>query len=159
MYIYIFKDGYRSKERIRIYFKIGRSTKRFVVFEFIYFVLTYVLYIYVCFQLVAFVREHVWHKAFLMGYSMRLELILVSSINASIIYKYIYILFYRLLGWLIYSPYSWSLYVIICLSRRSVSSLCFFLGYLMPLWSSLVMFVVFYCHLILFLILPCLNDE
>ena len=34
-----------SKERIKIYFKIGRSTKRFVFFEFIYFVLTYILYI------------------------------------------------------------------------------------------------------------------
>ena len=44
--INIFKDGCcRSKERIRMYFKIGRSTKRFVFFEFIYFVLTYVLYI------------------------------------------------------------------------------------------------------------------
>ena len=67
IYIYIyFKYNVccRSKERIRIYFKIGRSTKRFVFFEFIYFVLTYVLYIYVRFQLVAFVREHVWHKAF-----------------------------------------------------------------------------------------------
>ena len=64
-------------------FKIERSTKRFVFVEFIYFVLTYVLYICVCFQLVAFVREHVWHKAFYMGYSMRLELTLVSSINES----------------------------------------------------------------------------
>ena len=43
--LYIYKDGWcRSKERIRIYFKI-RSTMRFVFFEFIYFVLTYVLYI------------------------------------------------------------------------------------------------------------------
>ena len=42
----IYKDGCcRSKERIRIYFKIRRSMKRFVFFEFIYFVLTYVLYI------------------------------------------------------------------------------------------------------------------
>ena len=46
MYIYIYKDGCcRSKERIRIYFKIRRSTKRFVFFEFIYLILTYVLYI------------------------------------------------------------------------------------------------------------------
>ena len=34
-----------SKERIKIYFEIGRSTKRFVFFEFIYFVFTYMLYI------------------------------------------------------------------------------------------------------------------
>ena len=33
------------KKKIRIYFKIRTSTKRFVFFEFIYFVLTYVLYI------------------------------------------------------------------------------------------------------------------
>ena len=44
IYIYI-NVGCRSKERIRIYFKIGKSTKRFVFFEFIYFVLTYMLYI------------------------------------------------------------------------------------------------------------------
>ena len=43
------------------------------------FILFLFCYIYVCFQLVAFVREHMWHKAFLMGYSMRLELTLVSS--------------------------------------------------------------------------------
>ena len=34
----------------------------------------------VCFQLVAFFREHVWHKALLMGYS-RLELTVVCSLN------------------------------------------------------------------------------
>ena len=33
LYIYIYKDGcWRSKERTRIYSKIGRSTKRFVCF-------------------------------------------------------------------------------------------------------------------------------
>ena len=48
-------------------------------------------YIYVCFQLVAFVREHVWHKAFLMGYLMRLELTLVSSINDPSLVRLIYI--------------------------------------------------------------------
>ena len=46
IYIYMCKDGCcRSKERMRIYFKIRMSTKRFVFFRFIYFVLTYVLYI------------------------------------------------------------------------------------------------------------------
>ena len=34
----------KSKERTKLYFKIGRSTKRFVFFESIYFVLTYLLY-------------------------------------------------------------------------------------------------------------------
>ena len=38
-------------------------------------------YICVCFQLVVFVREHIWHKALLMGYSMRLELTLDCSLN------------------------------------------------------------------------------
>ena len=61
-----------------IYFKIGRSTKRFVFFEFILFLHT--CYICVCFQLVAFMREHMGHKALLMGYSMRLKLTLVSSL-------------------------------------------------------------------------------
>ena len=31
-------------------------------------------YVYLCFQLIAFVREHMWHKAFLLGYSMKLKL-------------------------------------------------------------------------------------
>ena len=34
----------RSKERIKMYFKMGRSTKRLVFFEFIYFIQTYMLY-------------------------------------------------------------------------------------------------------------------
>ena len=43
IYIYIYKDGCcRSKERIKIYSKIRRPTKRFVFFEFIHFILTYV---------------------------------------------------------------------------------------------------------------------
>ena len=91
IYIYIYKDGCRSKERIRIYFKIRRSTKRFLFFKFIYFVLTYMLYVYVCFQLVAFIGEHMWHKALLMGYSMRLELTLVSSLNDLWLVRWVYI--------------------------------------------------------------------
>ena len=38
-------------------------------------------YIDACFQLVAFVREHIWQKALLMGYSMKLELTCVCSLN------------------------------------------------------------------------------
>ena len=38
-------------------------------------------YIRVYFQLVTFVRKLIWHKALLMGYSMRLELIRVCSLN------------------------------------------------------------------------------
>ena len=49
------------------------------IFEFILFLHTY---IYICFQLVTFVREHVWHKASLMEYLMRLELTLVFAQSA-----------------------------------------------------------------------------
>ena len=45
IYIYIYVCC-RSKERIKMYSRIGRSMKRFVFFKFIYFVLTYVLYMY-----------------------------------------------------------------------------------------------------------------
>ena len=52
---------YRSKERIKIYFKIGRSSKRFVSFEFIYFVLVYMLYMRMflacCFRQRAYVAQ------------------------------------------------------------------------------------------------------
>ena len=73
VYIYIYIYIY-----IYTYFKIGRSTKRFVFFEIIYL---FCSYIHVCFQLVAFFREHIWHKALLMGYSMKLELTLVRCLN------------------------------------------------------------------------------
>ena len=53
------------------------STKRF----FLGFVYLFYYYIRVCFQFVDFVREHIWHKAFLMGYSMRLEHTRVCSLN------------------------------------------------------------------------------
>ena len=46
--------------------------------EFIYLVSSCIR---VCFQLVTFVREHTWHKALLMGYSMRLELTPVWNSN------------------------------------------------------------------------------
>ena len=78
--------------------------KRFVFFEFIYFVLTCVLYI--CFQLVALIIEHVWHKAFLMGYSIRLELTLVSSINDPWLIKLVYI-------GVVAVPLSWSAFTLV----------------------------------------------
>ena len=61
-----------------MYFKIGRSTKRFVFFLFIYL---FCSYLRVCSQLVAFVREHICHKVLLMGYSMRLAPTRVCSLN------------------------------------------------------------------------------
>ena len=51
--------------------------KRFVFFR----IYLFCSYIHVCFQLVAYVREHLWHKVLLMGFSMRLELTHVCSLN------------------------------------------------------------------------------
>ena len=48
---------------------------------FLEFIYLFCSYIHVCFQLVAFVREHIWNKALLMGYSMRLELTSFCSLN------------------------------------------------------------------------------
>ena len=61
-----------------VYFKIRSSTKRFVFIYNLFILFLHTCYISVCFQLVAFVREHIWHKALLMRYSMRLDLTLVS---------------------------------------------------------------------------------
>ena len=47
---------------------------------FLEFIKPFCSYIRVCFQLVTFVREHVWHKALLMEYSMRLEFARVCSL-------------------------------------------------------------------------------
>ena len=69
IYIYIY---------IYMYIKFGRFTKRFVFLKCIYL---FCSYIRVCFQLVAFVREYIWHKAMLMGYSVRLELTRVCILN------------------------------------------------------------------------------
>ena len=66
-------------------------------------------YIYVCFQLVAFVRKHVWHKAFLMGYSMGLALTLVSSINDPWLVKLVY------KGFIV--PLSWTEFTLVCFAR------------------------------------------
>ena len=105
-----------SKERIRIYFKIRRSTKGFVCLEFIYFVLTYVLC--VCFQLLAFVREYMWHKALLMGYSMRLELNLVSSLNdfQSVLYRsYSSFFLEGVYFGLLYSSLIFDMFIVVCM--------------------------------------------
>ena len=53
------------------------STKKFVFFR----IYLFCPYICVCFQVVAFAKEHIWHKALLMGYSMRLEFTYVYSLN------------------------------------------------------------------------------
>ena len=56
-----------SKERIKIYFKTGRSTKK-LYFLNLFILFLYTCYICACFQLVAFVREHMRYKALLMGH-------------------------------------------------------------------------------------------
>ena len=71
-----------SKERIKIYFLIYVGPRRDLYFFNIFILFLLTCYICLCFQLVAFVREHIWHKALLMGYSMRFELTLVRSLNA-----------------------------------------------------------------------------
>ena len=104
IYIYIY---------IYIYSKIRKPTKRFKFFEII-FLFLHKCYIYVCFQLVAFVREHMQHKAFLMGYSTRLELTLVSIINDLWLVKMVYI------GVVV--PLSWSVFTLVYFTRLWVSS-------------------------------------
>ena len=54
--------------------------------------------------------EHMWHKAFLMGYSMRLELTLVSSINDLWLVKLVYI------GVVV--PLSWSVFTLVCFKNK-----------------------------------------
>ena len=62
---------------IYIYIKMGRSTKRFEFFS----IYLFISFLHICFQLDAFVTEHIWHKTLLMGYSMRFELTRVCSLN------------------------------------------------------------------------------
>ena len=50
--------------------------------------------------------DHMWHKALLMGYSMRLELNLVSSLNDLWLVRQVYI------G--IILPLSWSVFTFVC---------------------------------------------
>ena len=64
---------------VYVYSKIGRSTKISVFFKNLFILFLHTCYICVCFQLVAFIREHILQKALLMRYSVRLELILVHS--------------------------------------------------------------------------------
>ncbi len=70
---------------IYIYIYIDWSTERF------FFLFLHTCYICVCFQLVAFVREYMWPKTLLMGYSMRLELTLVFSLNDLWLVRRVYI--------------------------------------------------------------------
>ena len=51
------------------------------IYIYIYVCVCVCVCVLVCFQLDAFVREHVGHNTYLMGYSMRLELTCVCSLN------------------------------------------------------------------------------
>ena len=75
-----YKDGCcRSKERIRIYFKIGISTKRFVFLN-LFILFLHTCYIYICmFSTCCFHQRTCVAQCLLMGYSMRLELTLVND--------------------------------------------------------------------------------
>ena len=64
------------------------STKGFIFLRFIY---SFCSYIHVCFQRVAFVREHICHKAVLKAYKMRLELTHICSFNGSQFVRSLYI--------------------------------------------------------------------
>ena len=78
IYIYSFKKIVVGPKREEKYFKIGRSTKRFV---FIYlFIYLFILFLHSYIRVVASVREHIWLKALLMGHSVRLELTCVSTL-------------------------------------------------------------------------------
>ena len=63
IYIYIYNEGVASRRDL--HFGGG--------------IYLFCSYIRVCFQVVAFVREHIWHKTLLMEYSIRLELIRVRT--------------------------------------------------------------------------------
>ena len=56
---------------------MSRSTKRFVFFR----IYLFCFYICVCFQLIAFVRQYICHKALLIGYLMRLEVTRACSLK------------------------------------------------------------------------------
>ena len=81
IYIYIFVKNLSLE--VQWEKEIFWSTKRFVFFKIYLFISFYLFHSYIrlCFQLIAFVREPIWHKALCMGYSMRLEFTRVWSLN------------------------------------------------------------------------------
>ena len=111
IYIYIYIQTY-----IHIYIYVcvcvcvcvfkNRKVKEEICIFWIYLFCSYVWYICM-FPACCFVREHVWHKVFLMGYSMRLELNLVSSINDPSLVKLVYA------GVVV--PLSWSVLTLVCI--------------------------------------------
>ena len=98
-------------------------------------------YIYVCFQPVAFIREHMCRKVLLIGYTMRLELTLVCSLNAfQLVWAgFIYRLFPFFLECVYFSllyPSLFDMFIVVCvcvcvcaLARFCVSLTVIFLLY------------------------------
>ena len=94
---------------IYIYIYILRVHEDICIFLNLFILFLHTCYIYVRFQLVAFVREHMWHKALLIGDSMRLELTVVSSIKGLWLVRLFYI------G--IVNPFSCSVFTLVGLTR------------------------------------------
>ena len=65
---------------------MSMSSKRFVFFS----IYLFCSYVRVCFQLDSFVEEHVWHKALLMRYSVRLEFIRICSLSGYLVFFFVY---------------------------------------------------------------------
>ena len=123
-----------------MYIDSYRSTKRFVFFN-LFILFLHMCYIYICFQLVAFVREHVWHKTYLMGYSMRLELTRASSINdlsgQTSLYRGRYSSFLECVYFsLLYPSLIFDIFVVVCVY------VCVFVLALEGFWVSLTAFFV-----------------
>ena len=95
---------------------MSRSTKRFVFWG----IYLFCSYIRLCFQLDAFVREHIWHKDLLMGYLMRLELTHVCSLNGFQLvmgfYETLSSLFLCVYLSLLYPSFTFDVWYVVCVS-------------------------------------------
>ena len=92
LYIYYFSSIKEDNIYIYIYIYILKSVGLPRDLYFLGFIYLFCSYICVCFQLDTFVREHVWHKASLMGYSMRFKLTCSCSLNG---FQLVMVFFYK----------------------------------------------------------------
>ena len=74
-------------------------------------------YIRVCFQLIAYVREHIWHKALLIGYPMRIELTRLNDFLLVMVYIEVFLSFYLSVFYLslLYPSLIFDVFVVVCL--------------------------------------------
>ena len=98
-------------------------------------------YRYVCLQRFAFVRGHMWHKALLIWYLMKLELTLVSSLNDLWLVRWVYIgvilpLLECVYFGLLYQSLIFDMFIVVCLF------VCVLV--LEWLWVSLPIFFLFF---------------